>query len=136
MEKFSKHIVTASLLIVGIIHVLPLVGVLGAERLTMLYGIPIDEPNLEILMRHRAVLFGILGFTFLYAAFRPKFQLFAFIAGFISINSFLWLVQATGDFNEQVQGVFFADVVALASLIVGAIAWFIGRKAPGAELPR
>lgn len=136
MAKISKHIVTVSLVIVGIIHVLPLVGVLGAERLATLYGIQINDPNLEILMRHRAVLFGILGVTFLYAAFRPKFQLFALIAGFVSVNSFLWLVQVSGNFNEQVQGVFFADVVALVSLIVGAIAWYMGRNARDENLTR
>ena len=136
MGKTSRYIVTVSLVIVGIIHVLPLIGVLGAERLAMLYGIPVDEANLEILLRHRAVLFGILGCTFLYAAFKPKFQLFALIAGFVSVNSFLWLVQASEDFNEQIQGVFYADVVALVSLIVGAIAWYLGRDRPDTGLRR
>ena len=85
-------------------------------------------------MRHRAVLFGILGFTFLYAAFRPKFQLYAFIAGFVSVNSFLWLAQSTGNFNEQVKGIFLADVVALVSLVIGAISWYLGRNTPDADL--
>ena len=47
-----------------------------------LYGIPIDEPNLAILMRHRAVLFGLLGVFMLIAAFRPLYQPLALIAGF------------------------------------------------------
>ena len=54
-----RYLVSAMLVIVGIIHLLPLSGVLSESRLTVLYGIPFDEPNLEILMRHRAVLFGL-----------------------------------------------------------------------------
>jgi hypothetical protein len=49
------------LTVVGIIHQLPLTGVLSVSRLQVLYGVTITDPNLEILMRHRAVLFGILG---------------------------------------------------------------------------
>ena len=49
------------LVIVGIIHLLPVSGVLGAERLSALYGLSFQEPNIAILMRHRAVLFGLLG---------------------------------------------------------------------------
>ena len=54
-----RFILPAMLLIVGIIHLLPLSGVLSANRLQMLYGIAVEDPNLEILMRHRAVLFGL-----------------------------------------------------------------------------
>ncbi len=43
-------------------------------------------------MRHRAVLLGFLGLFFLFAAFRPALQTVAFLAGFVSVVSFLWLV--------------------------------------------
>ena len=69
-----RHLVTAALLIVGVIHLLPLAGVLGAERLNQLYGIDASEPNLAVLMRHRAVLFGLLGGFFVLAAFRQALQ--------------------------------------------------------------
>ena len=69
-----RWLVSAMLMVVGVIHLLPLSGVLGGARLVSLYGISIDDPNLEILMRHRAVLFGLLGAFLIYAAFKPPFQ--------------------------------------------------------------
>lgn len=117
-----RYLVSAMLVVVAVIHLLPLSGVLGSERLAALYGLSINEPNLAILMRHRAVLFGLLGLFFLFAAFRPAFRTLAFIAGFVSVVSFLWLAWSVGGYNAQVARVFMADIVALACLIVGAAA--------------
>jgi hypothetical protein len=55
------RVLSVCLFVVGVIHLLPLAGVLGASRLSALYGIAVAEPNLERLLRHRAVLFGVLG---------------------------------------------------------------------------
>lgn len=111
------------LVIVAIIHLLPLSGVLGSEQLSALYGIPFDEANLAILMRHRAVLFGLLGVFLLYAAFRPSLQLAAFVAGFVSVASFLYLSWSVGGYNAQLARVFIADIIALVCLIVGVVAY-------------
>src|SRR5262245_42343753 len=108
-----KYIVTAMLIIVAIIHLLPSVGVFGNEHLARLYGIDTTESNLSILMRHRAVLFGAIGLFMLVAAFRLELQATAFILGFISVISFLWLARSIGGYNMQVSRVFAADVVAL-----------------------
>ena len=117
-----RYLASAMLIVVGIIHLLPLSGVLGSEQLAALYGLSFNEPNLAILMRHRAVLFGLIGLLFLFAAFRPSFQTVAFIAGFVSVVSFLWLAWSVGDYNAQVARVFMADIVALACLIIGVTA--------------
>ncbi len=127
MASISKYIVTASLLIVGIIHLLPVSGVLGAARLTALYGLDFSEPNLGILMRHRAILFGLLGLFLAYAAFRPQLQLLAFAAGFASVISFLVLAVSAEQYNRQIGGIVTADVVALVCLVIGAVAYAVGR---------
>jgi hypothetical protein len=114
-----RHLVSAMLVVVAVVHLLPLSGVLGNERLSALYGIPINEPNLAILMRHRAILFGLLGLFLLFAAFSPPFQTVAFIAGFVSVVSFLWLARSVGGYNAHVARVFMADIIALVCLIVG-----------------
>jgi hypothetical protein len=115
-----KHVVTATLLIVGVIHLLPLSGVLSADRVAQLYGVGIQDPNLAILMRHRAVLFGLLGVFLVVAAFVPALQTAAFVAGFASVASFLALAWSTGDYNASIGRVVAADVLALACLLIGA----------------
>ncbi len=126
-----RHVVTAMLVLVGIIHLLPLAGVLGGEHLEKLYGLSISDPNLTILLRHRAVLFGLLGLFLVFASFRPQFQGAAFIAGFISVVSFLLLAWSVGSYNAQLARVFTADLVALVCLIVGGAARvYAQRSAP------
>ncbi|PAV46992.1 phosphopantetheine adenylyltransferase [Pseudomonas sp. HAR-UPW-AIA-41] len=117
------YLVSTMLIVVAVIHLLPLTGALGSERLAALYGLSFTEPNLAILMRHRAVLFGLLGAFLLLAAFRPALQAIAFIAGFVSVLSFLWLAWSTGGYNAQIARVFTADIVALICLLIGGAAY-------------
>ncbi|MFY8016778.1 MAG: phosphopantetheine adenylyltransferase, partial [Inhella sp.] len=74
------HVLSAVLLLTGLVHLLPVLGVLGAARLEQLYGLRMDEPNLLLLMRHRALLFGLLGLLLVAAAFRPAWQGLALLA--------------------------------------------------------
>ncbi len=114
--------VAAMLVIVAVIHLLPVAGVLGVERLGALYGIAIDDANLEILMRHRAVLFGLVGAFLLLAAFTPRLQPAAFTAGLVSVLSFLALAAGVGGYNSELARVIRADVIALACLVAGLAA--------------
>jgi hypothetical protein len=122
-----RHVITASLIVAAIIHLLPLPGVLGSTRLAALYGLDFTEPNLAILMRHRAVLFGLLGVFLLYAAFKPALQPLALAAGLVSVVSFLALAWLSDGYNSQVGRVVIADIVALIALIAGTVAWRFAR---------
>lgn len=123
-----RYLITAMLLVAGVIHLLPLPGVLGSERLAALYGLAFDDPNLAILMRHRAVLFGLVGAFLVVAAFRPELQPIAFLGGLVSVLSFLYLAWSVGGYNTQVGRVVAADVVALACLVVGAASYLYLRR--------
>jgi hypothetical protein len=125
LGDFMRFIVASILLAVGIIHLLPLSGVLSAARLFDLYGITFEDPNLEILMRHRAVLFGLLGIFLLTSAFLPNLQLAALITGFVSVVSFLYLAYLVGGYNDQVNRIVTADKAALVCLLVGSITYAI-----------
>jgi len=118
-----NHLISAMLIIVGLIHLMPFAGVMGADKLSALYGLSIDDPNLVILMRHRAFLFGLLGMFFVFAAFRREWQALAFIAAYASVLSFLHLSWSTGNYNAQLARVFMADMIALGCLVIGSAAY-------------
>ena len=122
-----ERTVTGLMLVVAVIHLLPVTGFFGVDGLASLYGVQISGSDLEILMRHRAVLFGILGALFAYAAFTPALQPIAFLAAFLSIASFLYLAFSVGEFNEAIRRVVIADVIAGASLL-GAVACYIVKR--------
>jgi len=127
-----KYLVPASLIVVGVIHLIPLSGALGVGRLNVLYGTSISDPDLSILMRHRAVLFGLLGIFCIYAAIKPSLQFSALIAGTISVVSFLYLASVTGGYNDELRRVFIADVFAAAFLAIGFAGYFINKSSSGA----
>ena len=122
-----EELIAALLVLVGLIHILPVSGVLGAERLSALYGVSIVDPDLAILMRHRAVLFGLLGVFMIYAAFKPAFQPLAFLAGFVSVVSFIVIAWAVGSYNEAIRRVVIADVVAVIALCVAGLLYVVKR---------
>ncbi len=123
-----KYLLSAMLLVVGVIHVIPVTGVIGSDRLAALYGFAVDDPNLEIVMRHRAVLFALLGALLIGAAFNRAWQGLAIVAGFVSVTSFLAIAWQVGGYNEQIGRVFTADLVALACLVVATVVWFSEKK--------
>jgi len=118
------------LIVAGIIHLLPLSGVIGPDRLTALYGLDFSEPNLAILMRHRAVLLGLFGLFFVLAAFRAAWRPLALAGGFVTVLSFLVLVWAAGGHNQQINRVVVADLIAAACLAIGATTHFLARPTP------
>ena len=114
--------------LVGIIHLLPVTGVLGAPSLQRLYGVAITDPNLLILMQHRAVLFAIVGGVLLGAAFRPEWRTLAITVGLVSVVSFLLVAWSTGGYNALIARVVWIDVVALVMLVVAALLEGIKRR--------
>ena len=120
-------IVSGLLVIAGIIHLLPLSGVLGAERLAALYGLSFQEPNLLLLMRSRALLFGLLGAFMLYAAWRPTLQPLALFGGLVSVLGFLLLAWSGPGYNDALRRVVIADWVALGCLVVAVLLYCLAR---------
>jgi len=123
-------VIAACLILVGIIHLLPVSGLVGAERLSLLYGISVSEPNLEILMRHRAVLFLLLGMLLIAGAFMHELRVAAIIGGFISVVSFLVIAWSTGDYNDAVRKVVIADIVAVIALCIAVVLHVMQKAQP------
>lgn len=116
-----EFLVPASLLLGGVIHLLPVSGALGARRLSSLYGVRTDDPSHRVLLRHRAVLFGILGSLLTAAALLPSLRTAAFLAGIVSLVSFLWLAIPVPARTSQITRVIRVDVVTLLVLAVGLV---------------
>lgn len=123
MEK----LLIGALLLAGIINLLPVVGLAGPERLAALYGLRFDDASLAILMRHRAVLFGLVGGFMVLSAFKPVLRPYGIAAGLVSMLSFVWLAIAAGDYNAQIRKVVVVDVAAAAVLLLAAILYYWRR---------
>ena len=106
-----KYLVMGLLLLVGIINFFPVIGVLSADRLVGLYAVELDSPDLVILMRHRAVLFGLLGAFIILSAFRPALRLLACIGGLMSMLAFVALAYAAGEYGEALHKIVVADII-------------------------
>ena len=117
----QENIIRILLVIVAMTQFLPIIGVLGAARLSSGYGIIVDDPNLEILLRHRAVLFGLLGLFIFHAVVTPAMRPLAYAAAFISIFSFFWLAFAVGGYNEAIRKIVIADGVAAVALVAAIV---------------
>jgi hypothetical protein len=124
-----RFVVPSVLLLVALIHALPVAGVVSAARLSSLYGIAVQERNLEILLRHRAVMFGLLAGFLAYAAFHRHLHSLALVAAAVSVVAFLALAFSVGNYNPALSTVGKADLLALGLLIVAAVAHLLRRGA-------
>jgi hypothetical protein len=111
-----RLVLPAALLLVAAIHLLPLAGVINGSKIASLYGIVVQDPNIEIILRHRAVLFGLLGAFIATAAFRPHLQPLALLAGTVSVAAFLALAFSVGGYNAAIATVVKVDILAALAL--------------------
>ncbi len=104
----------------GVLNLYPLVGVLGAARLQSLYGVPVPAGDLELLMRHRAVLLGLVGATLICSALRPALRPLAAAVGLVSMLTFVALGAAADAPGPAVVRVLWADVIGSLVLLAAA----------------
>jgi hypothetical protein len=116
-----RFVLPACLLLVALIHLAPMAGVMGGSHLASLYGVRVSDPNLEILLRHRAVLFGILAGLLLAATVVESLRTAAIVAGGVSVLSFLAIAFLVGDPNAALRRIVQADLLALVPLAVAAV---------------
>tara|TARA_R110002110_G_scaffold75009_3_gene198373 strand:+ start:4484 stop:4858 length:375 start_codon:yes stop_codon:yes gene_type:complete len=119
-------VIAVILLLVGFLNFYPLIGIQGAPRLSALYGLPVEGADITILMRHRALMFGLVGGFIMLSAFVLEWRGPAFAAGFISMLGFVALAWAEGGYNGFVGKVVMADIVGSLLLLV-ALALHLSR---------
>ncbi len=124
-RTLTERMVTSALVAAALVHLIPSVGVLGADTLDVLYGTDLhdndNDIDNDILLRHRAVLFGILGIATLTAAWTRRLQTFALVANLASVASFVVIAVTGPDTTPAIERVTLLDAV-LAVLIAASIA--------------
>lgn len=102
--------------LVGLLNLVPIIGVSGAAGLTALYGIDLGHPSLLVLLRHRAVLLGLVGASLMIAAWHAPWRPLAGLAGLISMASFIGIVWAAPQASAPLWQVAWIDLLALPLL--------------------
>lgn len=116
----------------ALIHLLPLPGVLGADWLTRLYAIPSPDPATELLLRHRALMFALLGGALLWAIRRRALLLPTLALVALSDLGFAVLALASPPLSPALSRVLGFD---LASLLLLACAAMIARRGDQSSRP-
>ena len=109
------------LVIVGLINFLPVIAVVSAQRLESAYDVALSSNDLIILMRHRALLFGLLGGFILFSVYSPSYQSAAMLMAGISMVGFAVLAHSVGGFNAAMNKVLVADYVGIVFLIIAVV---------------
>ena len=117
-----QKVLSASLIIVGIINFLPVLGLISNRQLESAYAITIGSSDLSILMRHRALLFGLIGGFTILSAFIERFQDAAIVLAGISMIGFVVLAYTTGGYNSSISRIVLVDWV---GIVVLALAVFL-----------
>ena len=110
------------LFIAGVINFVPVMLAFLPSKISESYGVDVSDVNYELLLRHRAILFGIIGGVMIYAAFSKKYCDLAFTIGFVSMISFFVLVKLMdGDVNTELRNVLNIDIAGIVILLIGLV---------------
>jgi hypothetical protein len=112
---------TILICLAGVINFLPVIGALSGKRIRALYGVTVEDSNSEILLRHRAVLFGIVGALIIASAFDASLRPAGYAAGFTAMLGFILIAGLVGNYNANLRRVAIVDVVGLAALLGAAL---------------
>ena len=125
---------TVLLLLAAAVNLIPVAGALSTSRLEGLYGVVVQDPNLEVLMRHRAVLFAIVAGLLAAAAFHPPLRALAIAAGLVSMLSFVAIAGLVGEYNPLLRRVVLTDVAASVALVAaGLLDWLSVTRRPAPQ---
>lgn len=108
------------LVLVGLINFAPVLGVLSADRVAQAYAVDVSGRDLEVLLRHRALLFGIVGGFILCSVFLPAMRLPAMVMGGASMAGFLLLAMPADELNIAMRRVLSIDIIGLFLLSAAA----------------
>ena len=125
----TNRIARALLASVGVAHLLPATAVLSRDRLERAYGVTVPDADTELLLRHRATFFGLLGTALLAGAADARYRRPAIAAGAVSVGSFLAPAGPSDTLSPQLRRVRQVDVALVAALVAAAGYEALGSRA-------
>lgn len=113
------------LLLSALVHLVPAAAVRSPEAVVALYGVPADRADIIVLMRHRALLFGVLALVLAAGALVPALRVPAAALGLLSMVGFAWLVAAADAPPAALVTIQRVDLLLSAWLLValGLLGW-------------
>jgi len=109
------------LFLVGVINFLPIFGVLSLDKINQAYGLSVSDNNLAVLLRHRALLFGLIGGFVIYSVFNPQYQTVAIILAGLSMLGYLFFFYSIGDSNSALLKIAQVDMVGVVLLVLAIL---------------
>lgn len=113
----NEIVTKIGLSIAGLINLLPVMGFMSNTRLTALYGIEVEAADLSLLLRHRAVMLGVIGSLLIVCAWRKNLRVAATTSAMVSMLSYIALAFSVGVVNEQLLRVVWVDIGAVVVLL-------------------
>ena len=118
-----------TLFLSGLINLIPSLLAFLPHKISKSYGIDLVNGNYELLLRHRAILFGIIGGIMIYAGIVKKYYKIATTMGLISMISFILLfVLIDKDINSELKKVVVVDIAATVILCTGLVLFVVKSK--------
>jgi len=113
------------LFLVGVVNFLPMIGLLSLEKINQTYGLSVADNNLAILLRHRALLFGLIGGFVFFSLFKIQYQTAAMTLAAVSMLGYLVIFWSVGGSNSALLKVAQVDIIGLILLIAAVVSGYI-----------
>lgn len=126
LHEPAQVALAASLLAASFIHLLPAIGMVSAARLTALYGVAPADVTTVLLLRHRAVMFAVLGIGFAASAFVPMLRVPAAVLALVTMLAFVALAGGGDAHGTAIRRVARVDVVVSALVVAALSATVVG----------
>lgn len=123
-----KIIFRISLVLVGLINLAPVMGVFSAQQMAEAYGVAINQSEMVVLLKHRALLFGLLGGFTLFAVFVRSLQLPALLMSGLSMSGFALLMHFESVTSPAMQRILMFDYVGLVFWLLAVFAYTMNRS--------
>jgi len=119
LHDMMEIVFRITLFLAGVVNFAPAMIIFFPEKVAQSYGLQWSDANLELLMRHRGVLFGLIGGLMMYAAIFKRNENLAVLLGSISMATFILLYFLSSDsLSMGLHKVMRIDVVALSTLLI------------------